>query len=138
MIDDSLYDLLDVSRKFVEEGLTQDTEGQSEAWFAGMNGDNVFGYSLPTWGLHYWLKPNATVADNSSSTEGDPRTFVRFWGGTWIGATANSEMQEEAAQLVAYLTTDQAFLNNGPKIPVILYRMSESLKKLKANIKRNF
>ena len=50
MIDDSLYDLLDVSRKFVEEGLTQDTEGQSEAWFAGMNGDNVFGYSLPTWG----------------------------------------------------------------------------------------
>ena len=79
VIDDSLYDLLDVSRKFVEEGLTQDTEGQSEAWFAGMNGDNVFGYSLPTWGLHYWLKPN-------------------------------SEMQEEAAQLVAYLTTDQAFL----------------------------
>lgn len=114
VIDDSLYDLLDVSRKFVEEGLTQDTEGQSEAWFAGMNGDNVFGYSLPTWGLHYWLKPNATAADNSSSTEGDWRMIQGpsswFWGGTWIGATANSEMQEEAAQLVAYLTTDQAFL----------------------------
>ncbi|MER2117120.1 MAG: carbohydrate ABC transporter substrate-binding protein, partial [Enterococcus casseliflavus] len=88
--------------------------GQSEAWFAGMNSDNVFGYSLPTWGLHYWLKPNATAADNSSSTEGDWRMIQGpsswFWGGTWIGATANSEMQEEAAQLVAYLTTDQAFL----------------------------
>jgi multiple sugar transport system substrate-binding protein len=114
VIDDSLLELLDISKKFVAEGLTQDTEGQSEAWFGGMNGDRVFGYSLPTWGLHYWLKPNATAADNSSTTEGDWRMIQGpsswFWGGTWIGATATSTMQEEAAQLIAYLTTDSEFL----------------------------
>ncbi|WP_122645400.1 ABC transporter substrate-binding protein [Enterococcus mediterraneensis] len=114
VIDDKLYELLDISKKFVSEKLTQDTEGQSEAWFAGMNGDSIFGYSLPTWGLHYWLKPNATSADNSKTTEGDWRMIQGpsswFWGGTWVGATETSTMKEEAADLISYITTDAEFL----------------------------
>lgn len=114
VIDDKLYELLDISKKFVSEKLTQDTEGQSEAWFAGMNGDATFGYSLPTWGLHYWLKPNATSADKSKTTEGDWRMIQGpsswFWGGTWVGATETSTMKEEAADLIGYITTDSEFL----------------------------
>lgn len=114
IIDDKLIELLEISKKFVSEGLTQDTEGQSEAWFAGMSGDSIFGYSLPTWGLHYWLKPNAVSADSSKSTEGDWRMIQGpsswFWGGTWVGATETSKMKEEAADLIKYLTTDEDFL----------------------------
>ena len=114
VIDDKLDELLEISKKFVGEKLTQDTEGQSEAWFAGMNSDAVFGYSLPTWGLHYWLKPNAKAADGSKSTEGDWRMIQGpsswFWGGTWVGATETSNMKEEAADLINYITTDPEFL----------------------------
>lgn len=114
VIDNKLYDLLDISRKIVEEGLTKDTEGQSEAWFAGMNGESDFGYSLPTWGLHYWLKPNATAADGSKTTDGDWRMVQGpsswFWGGTWIGAVDSSDQKEAAADLIKYLTTDKEFL----------------------------
>ncbi|MHC5373269.1 ABC transporter substrate-binding protein [Enterococcus sp. LJL120] len=114
VIDDSLYDLMDLSQKFVSEKLTQDTEGQSESWFAGMNSDSIFGYSLPTWGLHYWLKPNATSADGSSTTEGDWRMIQGptswFWGGTWVGATETSDMKDEAADLIEYITTNEDFL----------------------------
>jgi ABC-type glycerol-3-phosphate transport system substrate-binding protein len=110
---------MDISRRFVEEDLTKDTEGQSEAWFAGMNGETDFGYSLPTWGLHYWLKQNATSADGSRTTEGDWRMIQGpsswFWGGTWIGATDTSEMKEEAAALIQYLTTDPEFLEQWAK-----------------------
>ena len=119
VIDDSLNNLLEVSRKFVSEKLTQDTEGQSEAWFAGMNGDSIMGYSLPTWGLHYWLKPNAVSADKSKTTEGDwrmiqgPTSF--FWGGTWVGLTEQSKMKEEGAELVKYLTTNADFLKTWAK-----------------------
>ncbi|MDQ8407256.1 ABC transporter substrate-binding protein [Enterococcus faecium] len=119
IIDDKLHELMDISRRFVEEDLTKDTEGQSEAWFAGMNGETDFGYSPPTWGLHYWLKQNATSADGSRTTEGDWRMIQGpsswFWGGTWIGATDTSEMKEEAAALIQYLTTDPEFLEQWAK-----------------------
>lgn len=119
VIDDSLNDLMDLSKKFVTEKLTQDTEGQSESWFAGMNSDSIFGYSLPTWGLHYWLKPNATSADGGTSTEGDWRMIQGptswFWGGTWIGATETSKMKEESAKLIEYITTSEEFLKSWAK-----------------------
>ncbi|MGY3749567.1 ABC transporter substrate-binding protein [Vagococcus acidifermentans] len=119
VVDDSLLDLMDLSKKFVEEKLTQDTEGQSEAWFSGMSGDSIFGYSLPTWGLHYWLKPNAVSSDKAATTEGDWRMVQGaaswFWGGTWIGVTETSDKKEAAASLIKYLTTDEEFLTKWAK-----------------------
>lgn len=114
VLDSGLDQLMDISKDFVSKKLTQDTEGQSEAWFAGMNENKVFGYSLPTWGLSYWLKPNATSADKKTTTEGDWRMVQGptswFWGGTWAGITEKSSMKKEAADLVKYVTTDQGFL----------------------------
>lgn len=114
VLDPSLDQLMDISKDFVSKKLTQDTEGQSEAWFAGMNEDKVFGYSLPTWGLSYWLKPNATSADKKVTTEGDWRMIQGptswFWGGTWAGITEKSTKKEEAADLIKYITTDPTFL----------------------------
>lgn len=119
VIDDSLTDLMELSKKFVSEKLTIDAQGQSEEWFAGMSKDEVLGYSLPTWGLSYWLKSNAESSSTGKSTAGD-WTMVQgptswFWGGTWLGITDTSNMKEEAADLISYVTTDEGFLTKWAK-----------------------
>ena len=94
-----------------EEGLMLDAPPESEAYFGGMSQDEIFGYSLPSWGLHFWLKPNGGEA-----TEGDWRMVegpsAYFRGGTWLGAMANSDMLNEASDLITYITTNPEFLTD--------------------------
>lgn len=114
VIDNNINELLEMAKKMNQEGLMLDAPPQSEAYFSGMSNDKVFGYSLPTWGLHFWLKPNAESSDASNTTAGDwrmvkgPASYFR--GGTWMGITETSDMKEEAADIVEYLTTDPEFL----------------------------
>lgn len=114
VIDDNINELLEMTKTMNQEGLMLDAPPQSEAYFSGMSNDKVFGYSLPTWGLHFWLKPNAESSDSSKSTAGDwrmvkgPATYFR--GGTWMGITETSNVKEAAADIVEYLTTDPEFL----------------------------
>lgn len=113
-IDNNITKLLEMAKKMNDEGLMLDAPPQSEAYFSGMSNDKVFGYSLPTWGLHFWLKPNAESSDASKSTAGDwrmvkgPATYFR--GGTWMGVTETSDNKDAAADIVEYLTTDPEFL----------------------------
>ena len=109
VIDDLVYDLLETSLVMNEEGLMLDAPASGAAYFAGMSGDDIFGYSLPTWGLNFWLQPNG-----GDATSGDwrmvkgPSTYFR--GGTWIGITEASDMKEEAAHLIEYATMNSDFL----------------------------
>ena len=108
-IDPLVYDLLETSRVMNEEGLMLDAPASGAAYFAGMSSDDIFGYSLPTWALNFWLEPNG-----GDATGGDwrmvkgPSTYFR--GGTWIGITEASDMKEEAAHLIEYATIDPQFL----------------------------
>lgn len=114
VMDDKMSELMDLGKKLVDEKLTLDTEYKSEAWYAGMSADTILTYPLPTWGLHYWLEPNSTSDATGKTTFGDWRMVQGpasyFSGGTWIGITAQSAMQAEAADLIGYLTTNQTFL----------------------------
>lgn len=109
VIDDLAYELLETALEMNEENLLLDAPASGAAYFAGMSNDEIFGYSLPTWGLNFWLEPNGGEA-----TAGDwrmvqgPSTYFR--GGTWVGISESSEMKEEAAHLIEYATTDQDFL----------------------------
>jgi len=108
VIDDQVYEMLDTARLMVEEDLTLDVEAEGEEYFAGMNNDEIFGYQLPTWALHFWLKPNGeNTAGDWRMTKG-PSTYFR--GGTWIGMLDSSDMKEEASELITYVTTDEGFL----------------------------
>ncbi|PRY82135.1 ABC transporter substrate-binding protein [Alkalibacterium olivapovliticus] len=110
IIDDQIYELMETARTMVEEGLMMDADPQGEEYFAGMNADEIMGYSLPTWGMHFWLKPNGDeTAGNWRMTTG-PTAYFR--GGTWIGVTQTSDMQDEAAHLIEYLTTSEDFLTS--------------------------
>jgi hypothetical protein len=115
--------LMDIAKMFHDKGY-EGKQGQwGEGWFAGMKGAladakgqpvEVFGYFLPTWGLHYVLKPNAKSADGKVNTAGDwamvQGPIPYFWGGTWVTYYAKTKMKEEALKLVAYLTTNEKFL----------------------------
>ncbi|SFC27208.1 ABC-type glycerol-3-phosphate transport system, substrate-binding protein [Alkalibacterium subtropicum] len=108
VIDEQLYELLDTAKTMVDEGLMMDADPQGEEYFAAMNGDEVLGYSLPTWGMHFWLKPNADETAGNWRMVTGPTSYFR--GGTWIGITQTSDMQDEAADLIQWLTTSEDFM----------------------------
>jgi predicted small lipoprotein YifL len=119
VIDDEIKELFETAKILKDENLTSDAEQWSEAWFAGMSGNDTFGYLLPTWGLHYVLKTNAENATDGTSTSGDwgmaqgPAPY--FWGGTWVGLREGTEMEEAGAALVEYLTLNDDFLSTWAK-----------------------
>jgi len=89
----------------------------SEGWFAGMRGElkdysgnpqEVFGYFLPTWGLHFVLKTNAPGTSGDWAMIQGPLPYS--WGGTWIAASARTKNPAAAKELIRYLTTDNGFL----------------------------
>jgi ABC-type glycerol-3-phosphate transport system substrate-binding protein len=122
VIDPVLDQYLDIS-KTLQDSRFEGRVGQwSEGWFAGMKGDlkdesgkavEVFGYFLPTWGLHYVLKTNA------GNTAGDwamiPGPVPYRWGGTWLGAWKGTKNPEGAKQMIEYLTTNDDFLERYAK-----------------------
>jgi hypothetical protein len=100
----------------------------SPSWFASMQGPvpfnagwdavdevesdkevEVFGYVMPTWGLHFVIKPNA-----AEETYGDwglaagPTPY--FWGGTWVGVYSGSKNKDAAWKFVQMMTHDEEFL----------------------------
>ena len=87
----------------------------SPPWFSGMADASVFSYILPTWGLHYVLKPNAEPEANEGKKEfsGDWGVCVPpaayNWGGTWIGVSRFSENKDLAWEFVKHLGSDPEF-----------------------------
>jgi ABC-type glycerol-3-phosphate transport system substrate-binding protein len=116
VIDPVMRRLMEIAKSFRDRGIDGRQGQWSEGWFAGMRGAlqnekgepvEVFGYFLPTWGLHYVLKPNATSADGKVSTVGDwamvQGPIPYFWGGTWIAPYAKTPNMAAALKLVAYI-----------------------------------
>ncbi|NLP45919.1 MAG: carbohydrate ABC transporter substrate-binding protein [Epulopiscium sp.] len=119
IIDPIIDEYLEISKALEEEGLTAQSDQWSEGWYAGMSGNNIFGYVLPTWGLHYVLKENAENKETNTTTAGDwgmvqgPGAY--FWGGTWLVVRQGTQMKEEAKDLLTYLTLDEGFLEKWAK-----------------------
>lgn len=106
VIDDELLDYLEITKTLEQDNLSQKADAWTETWFAGMRGDmETLCYFLPTWGLHYTLKPNCVAGgdalsdeERAAKTEAEGGTFGDWrmvagpcgysWGGTWIGANA--------------------------------------------------
>ena len=135
VIDDALLDELDLLKTSYEEDLDAKGAAWTETWFAGMNGTNeVMCYLLPTWGLHYTLKPNCVPgADGSMSddelkalSDANNGTFGLWrmtnppvgysWGGTWVGvnaakaAAADDAKKAAIKDVINFFTLDDDFL----------------------------
>lgn len=134
VIDDVLYDYLDMLKVATEDDLYNKGAAWTETWFAGMKSDITLCYLLPTWGLHYVLKPNCGEGTNGDMTDeelkatceanggtyGDWRMVAGpvgySWGGTWIGANeakaAAADDAKKAAikEFIRFFTLDEDFL----------------------------
>ncbi|MCL2763458.1 MAG: extracellular solute-binding protein [Treponema sp.] len=117
-IDPAMEALMDISKIMHDNRFDGRVGGQwAESWFAGMNDKlrdekgnliEVFGYFLPTWGLHYALKTNAP--DTSGDWAMIPGPAPYRWGGTWIGAWKNTKNAEAVKHMIEWLTTNDDFL----------------------------
>jgi len=83
-IDDVVTDFFDVGKSIRKEGLDAAYPQWSGSWSGSMANGDVFCYILPTWGLHYVLKPNAGEAMIGHYGLATPPDSY-YWGGTWIG-----------------------------------------------------
>lgn len=119
VIDDVLYDYLDLCKVLNEDDLSNKGAAWSEAWFNGMKSDSTMCFLLPTWGLHYTLKPNCGYTTNGdmndeqlqAACEADGGTYGDWrmvsgpvgysWGGTWLAANAAKTAEMSDAKKVA-------------------------------------
>lgn len=134
VIDDVLMDYLDLITILEQDDLSNKGAAWSEVWFAGMKSDTTLCFFLPTWGLHYTLKPNCGFTTNDTMTdeeiaaacEADGGTYGLWkmtsgpvgysWGGTWLGANAAkvetwSDAKKAAVKdFIKFFTLDEDFL----------------------------
>lgn len=116
-IDPAMVEYMKISKILKDKGYEGRVGQWSEGWFAGMKGElktedgsdvEVFSYLLPTWGLHYVLKPNAP--DTAGDWAMCPGPAPYRWGGTWVGAYKGTKNVAAAKDFIRYVTTDDGFL----------------------------
>jgi len=109
VIDPAILEYFDIAKLLRDEGLTAKISQWSPPWYDGMKtGSNIFGYFLPTWGLHYVLKTNAPDSSGDWAVTNGPTSY--FWGGTWLGVYANSKNKEAAWKFIQMVTMDHETL----------------------------
>ena len=119
-IDEAMIELMETAKYCEEEGLYNMGVQWEETWFAGMKSDITMCYFLPTWGLHYTLKPNCGGEAVGEGTYGDwamvSGPVGYSWGGTWLGANAAKVAAADDAkkaaikEFIRYCATDEEFL----------------------------
>ncbi len=122
VVDPAMETYMDMCKTLKDEGL-EGRQGQwSEGWFAGFKGElkdeagnpvEVFGTFLPTWGLHYTLKPNAGSTAGDWAMIAGPAPYR--WGGTWVGAYKGTKVPNLAKSFIKYVATDDDFLERWAK-----------------------
>lgn len=125
IVDPMVTKYVETAKLFRDEGYEAQAAQWQEGWFAGMNdtlvdaegnAKQVFSYFLPTWGLPYVLAPNAVSADGSHDTSGDWAVITGplpyQWGGTWLGAMAESPNLDLAKEFIRFATLDEQNLTN--------------------------
>lgn len=122
VVDPAMEDYMDACKLLKDKGY-EGRQGQwAEGWFAGMKGElkdekgnavEVFSYFLPTWGLHYVLKPNAPATSGDWAMIKGPANYR--WGGTWVAAYKNTKVPNRAIEFIKYVATDDAFLTKWAK-----------------------
>lgn len=110
IMDPAMEEYMDVVYALESEDLTGKTTTWSEEWNAGAASDNVFSYFGCTWFLHWTIKANCGGETVGEGTYGDwamcqgPDTY--YWGGTWLGATAECSDTELAGAIMQALCCD--------------------------------
>lgn len=116
VIDDVMFDWVDQTKLYTDEGYNNGTSLWSSEWSADQGPDGeVFGFFYSTWGINFTLLGNS-LADAEAAKEvgngiyGDwavttgPASY--YWGGTWICAAAGTDNAELVKDIMLKLTCD--------------------------------
>ncbi|MGL6168166.1 MAG: ABC transporter substrate-binding protein, partial [Fusobacteriaceae bacterium] len=91
----------------------------SPGWFAGMNGSipssnngveekiDIFGYTLPTWGMVFFKNSGKDMSGNWGVTTG-PNPYI--WGGTFVGINKFSKNKNSAWEFLKFATLNEETL----------------------------
>jgi ABC-type glycerol-3-phosphate transport system substrate-binding protein len=119
VIDPMVEEFVDFAKLFRDEGYESQAGQWSEGWFAGMSDTlvdaegtpkKIFSYFLPTWGLPYVLMPNSGDTGGDWAMINGPLAYQ--WGGTWVGAMADSPNLDLAKEFVKFVALDEENLTN--------------------------
>lgn len=145
VVDPAMIDYMKTCKIMKDEGL-EGRQGQwAEGWFDGMKGElrnehgnrvEVFSYFLPTWGLHYVLKPNAPATSGDWAMIQGPSAY--YWGGTWIAAYKNTKNPNLVKEFIKYICTDDSFLERWAKDTGDLVTNKNVIEKIKYSYREQF
>lgn len=119
VIDPKVEEFVDFAKLFRDEGYESQASQWTEGWFAGMSdtlvdaegtSKRIFSYFLPTWGLPYVLIPNSGDTGGDWAMINGPLAYQ--WGGTWVGAMADSPNLDWAKEFVKFVALDEQNLTN--------------------------
>ncbi len=108
ILDDKMHAFFDVSKELADKDLAGVSPPFTSGWTAGLSNGEVFGYFLPTWGLHYVIKGNAADTKGDWAVVQGPSPY--FWGGTWLGVNSKSKKKDLAVEFIKMLTIDDDFM----------------------------
>lgn len=110
VIDPKMEDFLDVVKEIQENGYDLNVSEWDPEWIAGVEGDNVFCYILPTWGYSFVIKANAVNTMGKWGLCEGPNPYIN--GGTWLGIYKDSENKEAAWAFLEYVTLNSDVLKD--------------------------
>jgi len=113
-VDPAMEAYLDAARAFAEASCFPGFPQWSEEWFSAMKGAvstgdgspvSVIGFVLPTWGVHYVIRPNCGETSGDWGVVAGPVPY--FWGGYWLAARKGTSAPEAARSLIRFLVSDR-------------------------------
>lgn len=108
IIDPKMQQYMDIAKELADKNIIGAAQPFTPAWMSGLSNGEVFGYFLPTWGLHYVIKGNAPDTDGDWAVVQGPSPY--FWGGTWLGVNAQSKQKDLGVELIKMLTVDDEYM----------------------------
>ncbi len=108
ILDPKMEEYMEVAKELADKNIVGAAQSFTPSWMSGLSNGEVFGYFLPTWGLHYVIKGNATDTEGDWGVVQGPSPY--FWGGTWLGVNARSKKKDLAVEFIKMLTTDDEYM----------------------------
>ncbi len=108
IIDPKIEEYMAVAKEMADKNIVGAAQSFTPSWMSGLSNGEVFGYFLPTWGLHYVIKGNAPDTSGDWAVVQGPSPY--FWGGSFVGVSAKSKKKDLAVEFVKMLTTDEEYM----------------------------
>lgn len=117
-LDQKIFDWIDQTKKFTDNGWNQKSTLWSDVWAQGQGPEGkVFGYFYSTWGINFTLYDNSLENPEEPHQVGNglygdwavcegPASF--YWGGTWICAAKGTDNLNLVRDIMRKLTCDRA------------------------------